>query len=169
MCAFAGAAMVAQIASFLQPFECFYKLLIHLLLVPLGINLCVMKKHPFTSYGIGTLQQQLYSLGDEDLRAEAASLAADPCSWIASHIELEVHQLECLRSIEEGFMQVFGWNIAASVLGRRPVTVSYKRGPRRDDPIKKYCILYTFRLTSHLGASVTLTGSLDIVFTEIVD
>lgn len=114
-----------------------------------------------------TLQAQLYCLGDEDLRVEAELLAADPCAWIAGHIELEVQQLECLRSIDEGFMQMLGWNIAAAVLGRRPITLTYRKDGVRNDIATKSCILYKCGVSSHFAdASITSTGSLDIVFTE---
>lgn len=126
-----------------------------------------MEKYPLTSVGISTLQELLYSLSDDELRVDAELLAADPRAWIAGHLELEVHQLECLRNIQEGFMQILGWNIAAAVLGRRPITLSHRGDLVKNVTDKKSCILFNCSISSHFADEIiTSTGSLDIVFTE---
>jgi len=133
----------------------------------LPLNFTIMEKYPLTTHGISTLQELLYGLGDEELRAEAESLAAEPQAWIAGHLELEVRQLECLRSIQDGFMQIFGWNIAAAVLGRRPITLSYRRDSISNAPDTKSCVLFNCKVSSHYADGImTATGSLDIVVTE---
>jgi hypothetical protein len=127
----------------------------------------MMDKYPLTSGGISTLQEQLYGLSDDELLTEAEVLAADPRAWIAGHLELEVRQLECLRSIQEDFIQMFGWNIAAAVLGRRPITLSYRADESGNKSDTESCILYNCRVSSHFADGiVTSTGSLDIVVTE---
>ncbi|MFP9097719.1 hypothetical protein ACLI09_01590 [Flavobacterium sp. RHBU_24] len=82
-----------------------------------------MGKYPFTENGIKDLLQQLYSLDDEDLYEETIALSDDPCGWIAAHIELQVHQLECLRSYPNNTMRIFGWSAASLLLSRCPVEV----------------------------------------------
>ncbi|MCW4469828.1 hypothetical protein OGH69_12680 [Flavobacterium sp. MFBS3-15] len=124
-----------------------------------------MDKFPLTSVGISTIQEVLYSLSDAELRAEAELLAADARAWIAEHIELEVRQLECLRSITESFMQMLGWNIAAALLGRRPITFSYRHDIESYVANEKPCLLYNCRVTSHFADDIiTATGNLDIVY-----
>jgi hypothetical protein len=156
---------VTEIARFLQSFECFYKLPNGIAPLPLPINVGMMDKFPLTSVGVSELQRMLYSLGDKELRAEAESLAADPLAWIAGYIEMEVHQLECLRSIEESFMQMLGWNIAVALLGRRPITFSYRHVKESNVANEKPCLLYNCRVTSHVADNIiTATGNLDIVY-----
>jgi len=124
-----------------------------------------MKKYPLTSYGIRTLQVQLYSLQDEDLCIEAELMAADPLAWIAAHLELEVHQLEFLRSMED-FLQIIGYNVAAALLARRPISLSYRSDELGNDPSKKPCILYHCKVSSHYtDGHHSSTGSIDIVIT----
>ncbi len=130
------------------------------------INFKVMDKFPLTSVGISTLQEWLHSLSDDELRAKAELLAADPCAWIAAHIELEVRQLECLRIVQEDFLRMFGWNVAAALIARRPVILSY-RADASGNPTKKSCILYHCKVSSHYTDNHhSSTGSLDIVITE---
>ena len=125
----------------------------------------MMDKYPLTSVGFSKLQRMLYSLGDKELRAEAESLAADPLAWIAGYIEMEVHQLEYLRCIGESFMQMLGWNMAAALLGRRPITLSYRHDTESNAANEKPCLLYNCRVTSHVADDIiTATGNLDIVF-----
>jgi len=136
-----------------------------LLLLPIKVRM--MDKYTLTSVGISTLQELLYSLSDDELRAEAELLAADPCVWIAAHIELQVHQLECLRSIHEDFLRIFGWNVSAALLTRRPISLSYRVDEMSNDPTKKLCILYNCKVSSHWADDHHLsTGSLDIVITQ---
>ena len=150
----------------MQPFECFYKFLSEITLLPLPLYVRIMDKFPLTSVGISTLQEVLYSLSDAELRAEAELLAADARAWIAEHIELEVRQLECLRSITESFMQMLGWNIAAALLGRRPITLSCRQDIESNSTYEKPGLLYNWRASSHVAdVIITTTGGLDIVFT----
>lgn len=126
-----------------------------------------MDKHPLTSVGINALQESLYTLSNDALRAEAELLAADPCAWIAGHIELEVHQLECLRSVQQDFLRMFGWNLAAALIARRPISLSYRADVLGNDPDKMPCILYHCKVSSHYAdGHHSSTGSLDIVITE---
>ena len=109
----------------------------------------------------------MYALSDIELRAEAESLAADPCAWIAAHIELEVRQLECLRSIQVDFLKIFGWNAAAALIARRPISLSYRANASGNDTTNKSCILYSCKVSSHWADDHhSSTGSLDIVVTE---
>lgn len=126
-----------------------------------------MDKHPLTSVGINALQVSLYSLSDDGLSEEAEFLAADPCAWIAAHIELEVRQLECLRGVQQDFMRMFGWNVAAALIARRPISLSYRADVLGNDPDKKPCILYHCKVSSHYAdGHHSSTGSLDIVISE---
>lgn len=126
-----------------------------------------MEKYPLTSVGISALQASLYTLSDDGLREEAESLAGDPCAWIAAHIELEVRQLEWLRSIQMDFLKMFGWAVAATLLARRPISLSYRADGLGNNTTKKSCILYSFKVSSHWSDDHhTSTGSLDIVMTE---
>ncbi|MCR5863422.1 hypothetical protein LRS05_15430 [Flavobacterium sp. J372] len=126
-----------------------------------------MDKFPLTSVGISTLQELLHSLSNDKLRAEAELLAADPCAWIAAHIELEVRQLECLRIVQQDFLRMFGWNVAAALIARRPISLSYRADASRNDPAKKSCILYNCKVSSHYADNhYSSTGSLDIVITD---
>ncbi len=150
----------------MQSFECFYKFLSEITLLPLPLYIRIMDKFPLTSVGISTLQEVLYSLNDAELRAEAELLAVDARAWIAEHIELEVRQLECLRSITESFMQMLGWNIAAALLGRRPITLSCRQEIESNSTYEKPCLLYNCRASSHVADDIIIaTGGLDIVFT----
>ena len=126
----------------------------------------MMDKHPLTSVGISALQESLYSLSNDGLTAEAELLAEDPCAWIAAHIELEVRQLECLRSVQQDFLRMVGWNVAAALMARRPISLSYRADASGNDSGKKPCILYNCKVSSHCNDNHHLsTGSLDLVIT----
>lgn len=74
--------------------------------------------------GILQVLQQCYQKDPGSLRLEADSLADDPLCWLMSNFELQVHELENLRSLPEDLLQTAGWCLAATILSRVPIQLS---------------------------------------------
>ena len=126
-----------------------------------------MEKYPLTSAGADALQAALYKLDSTQLQAEAELLAQDPYAWIAGHIELEVRQVEYLRNIDEGFMMMFGWNLAAALLGRRRISFRRIANQKEMENCADTCILYTTQFSCHFAKGEnSTTGHFEITLTE---
>lgn len=82
-----------------------------------------MKKYPFTRKGLAALQDKLHAQRQSELMKQAVSIAIDPLSWIAENFELQVTQLEKLRTLPEDFRTSVGWCLAAAVFSRTPILV----------------------------------------------
>jgi len=126
-----------------------------------------MKKHPLTPEGIEHFQQQLYNSDDFRVREEAVALADDPLGWIAWHFELSVDQLELLRSINQSFMLVLGFSLAAALLARKAFRLIYS-SPIAGTPCNNIQlsvdIVISSQYNGHTGAMENNTEAMVITF-----
>ena len=65
-----------------------------------------MQKFPFTSEGAAELLDQIFSLPDPQLQAEAQSVASDFRSWVANHFFLSQSQTDFLNQIDSNFVSI---------------------------------------------------------------
>lgn len=126
-----------------------------------------MEKFTFSSEGIREYTAEIYGLSDDRLYTEALSLAEDFPAHMALRFELQVHQVEYLRSIKRSFADLLGWKLAAAVLCRRPINfIIIDEEISAADCILK-CIMASSKISSHYSEGViTTSGELTIQFCE---
>jgi hypothetical protein len=110
-----------------------------------------MEKFPLTTDGFAGLFEMLYSLDDSQLEAEAEGAVADTCGWIAKHFELQVYQLEFLRSLKRSFTNNLGYCIGLAMNVRRPVRLINIAGDSGSVSCSEACLLLKITITSHFA------------------
>jgi len=113
-----------------------------------------MVKFSLIPTGVEAFTAQLYKLSNDKLRNEAVVLAEDPLAYIAAHFEVQLHQLEFLRNLDESFVHILGWSMAIAVLSRRPITYSMMNDMAEFSSCRGTCILLSSQFSHHLDEGV---------------
>lgn len=126
-----------------------------------------MEKFTLSRQGVQQYTKYIYSFTDDKLRAEAMLFAKDFLAHIALRFELQVYQLEHLRSITRNFTDVLGWTFAAAMVCRRPLQfmLVLQDGPANDATTD--CVMLGCGFTAHYESGVlNATGELRIQYCE---
>jgi hypothetical protein len=122
-----------------------------------------MAKFSLTQTGVEGFTAKLYKFSNEKLRSEATLLAEDPRAYIAAQFEMQVHQLEFIRNLNDDFMCILGWSLATALLSRRPITYSMMNDITDVSSCNDACILLSSQFSHHLGeGAVSATGKITV-------
>lgn len=125
-----------------------------------------MAKYGFNEKGFSAFFEQIYRSDDSELLQQVALLTADPISYMAANFEIDVFALENFRSLNRSRVLLLGYSIGTALLGRRPITISFRRD-KRAVKCEDICILLTCKISSHFsGNENSATGDVTIVVTS---
>lgn len=117
-----------------------------------------MAKVPFTPAGFQELENQLYTLNDNDLRQEAEDVNANYIAWVNDHVIINTAQMQYLLDLDNLFIASLGAKAAIAFINRLPLNLvlpdNYQVLNGNDDEGK------WFLDKSTIVASNTPTGSL---------
>jgi len=126
-------------------------------------NVSCMVKFTLNERGFSAFCTYLYSGNDGELEQQVVMLTVDPVAYFAANFEMNVFQLEYLRSLNRSGLLLLGYSMGAALLGRRPITISFRRD-KTELRCADSCILVTCKISSHCsGEQNSTTGDLNII------
>ncbi len=118
-----------------------------------------MAKATLTQEGIKQKEDELFTLSQEKLDAEAFALASDLRSWITDHFDLTLQEQAFLKSADEEFIRLLSSIVFVSV--RNKIPVKFKKSPIIT-AAKRFDTKSVFNFDYLWGGSLNRDNSVDL-------